>query len=49
MKLDDILQVMAKHLGAEVVSLKDREFPPELLQTDSRPTSRRCIGACRWR
>jgi type IV pilus assembly protein PilB len=33
MKLDDILHVVAGHIGAEVVSLKDREFPPELLQT----------------
>ncbi|MGA2853579.1 MAG: GspE/PulE family protein [Verrucomicrobiota bacterium] len=33
MKLDDILHVIATHIGADVVSLKDREFPPELLQT----------------
>jgi type IV pilus assembly protein PilB len=33
MKLDDILHVIAGHIGAEVVSLKDREYPPELLQT----------------
>jgi type IV pilus assembly protein PilB len=33
MKLDDILHVIAGHIGADVVSLKDREFPPELLQT----------------
>jgi type IV pilus assembly protein PilB len=32
MKLDDILHVIATHIGAEVVSLKDREFPPEVLQ-----------------
>jgi type IV pilus assembly protein PilB len=31
MKLDDILHVMATHIGAEIVSLKDREFSPELL------------------
>jgi type IV pilus assembly protein PilB len=31
MKLDDILHVMANHIGAEIVSLKDREFSPELL------------------
>jgi type IV pilus assembly protein PilB len=31
MKLDDILHVMANHIGAEVVSLKDREISPELL------------------
>jgi len=33
MRLDDILHIIANHIGAEVVSLKDREFPPELLQT----------------
>ena len=33
MKLDDILHVIAGHIGADVVSLKDREFPPELLET----------------
>jgi len=33
MKLDDILHVIAGHIGADVVSLKDRAFPPELLQT----------------
>ena len=33
MKLDDILHVIAGHIGADVVSLKDREFSPELLQT----------------
>jgi type IV pilus assembly protein PilB len=33
MKLDDILHVMAGHIGADVVSLRDREYPPELLQT----------------
>src|SRR5476649_2451909 len=32
MKLHDILHVMAGTLGTEVVSLKDREFPPELLK-----------------
>ncbi len=31
MKLDDILHVMATNLGTEVVSLRDREFPPELV------------------
>ena len=31
MKLDDILHVQADYLGTEVVSLKDREFPPDLL------------------
>src|SRR5208283_3018877 len=33
MKLDDILHVIAGHIGADVVSLKDRNFPPELLET----------------
>jgi type IV pilus assembly protein PilB len=31
MKLDDILHVMATHLGTEVVSLRDRDISPELL------------------
>ena len=31
MKLDDILHVMATNLGTDVVSLRDREFPPELV------------------
>jgi type IV pilus assembly protein PilB len=33
MKLDDILHIVAGHIGAEVVSLRDREFSPELLKT----------------
>jgi type IV pilus assembly protein PilB len=33
MDLDAILQVMANHLATEVVSIKGREFPPELLGT----------------
>src|ERR1039457_2616797 len=33
MKLDDILQAMASNLGTEVVSLRDREFSPDLLKT----------------
>ena len=33
MKIDDILHVMAAHIGADIVSLKDREFSPELLNT----------------
>src|SRR5579863_9537405 len=32
MKLDDILHVEATALGTEVVSLKDREIPPEVLK-----------------
>jgi type IV pilus assembly protein PilB len=33
LKLDDILHVMATILDTEVVSLRDREFSPELLKT----------------
>ncbi len=33
MKLDDILHVMAGSLGTEVVSLRDREYSPDLLKT----------------
>ncbi|HTR41455.1 MAG TPA: GspE/PulE family protein [Pseudomonadales bacterium] len=33
MSLDDILQVMAHHIGASVVSLRDREISPDLLKT----------------
>ena len=33
MQLDDILQVMANYLGTRVVSLRDVQFTPELLQT----------------
>ncbi|HTV62139.1 MAG TPA: ATPase, T2SS/T4P/T4SS family, partial [Verrucomicrobiae bacterium] len=33
MKLDDILHVIATNIGADVVSLKDRDIPPEILQT----------------
>jgi type IV pilus assembly protein PilB len=32
MKLDDILHVIAGHIGADVVSLSGREFSPELLK-----------------
>ena len=32
MKLDDILHAMASYLGTTVVSLRDREFPPDLLK-----------------
>jgi type IV pilus assembly protein PilB len=32
MSLDDILQVMAHHIGASVVSLRDRDISPELLK-----------------
>jgi type IV pilus assembly protein PilB len=33
MKVDDILHVIAANLGTEVVSLRDRDFSPELLKT----------------
>ncbi|HLX95945.1 MAG TPA: GspE/PulE family protein [Verrucomicrobiae bacterium] len=33
MQLDDVLQVMANYLGTKVVSLRDVQFTPELLQT----------------
>jgi type IV pilus assembly protein PilB len=33
MKLEDILHAMASNLGTEVVSLRDREFSPDLLKT----------------
>lgn len=32
MSLDDILQVMAHNLGTQVVSVRDREFSPDLLK-----------------
>lgn len=32
MKIDDILHVISTNIGAEVVSIKDREISPELLQ-----------------
>ncbi|HEV2318678.1 MAG TPA: GspE/PulE family protein [Verrucomicrobiae bacterium] len=33
MSLDDVLHVIANHMGSQVVSLRDREFAPELLKT----------------
>ena len=33
MNLDDILQVEAHHIGSQVVSLRDREFAPDLVKT----------------
>ncbi len=33
MDLDALLQVMANYLGTEVVSIRNRDFPPELLGT----------------
>ena len=45
MDLDTILQLEANHLGAQVVSLKDVNFPQDLLQTVPANTARmyRCI------
>lgn len=42
---DAILQVMANYLGAEVVSLHDKEFSPQLIKTVSAATARmyRCF------
>src|SRR5580658_3202374 len=33
MSQDDILQVVAHHLGTSVISLRDREFAPDLVKT----------------
>ena len=45
MDLDTILQLEANHLGAEVVSIKDTNFSPELLKTIPGNTARmyRCM------
>ncbi|HWD94772.1 MAG TPA: ATPase, T2SS/T4P/T4SS family [Verrucomicrobiae bacterium] len=45
MDLDTILQLEANHLGAQVVSLKDTEFPQELLRAIPANTARmyRCM------
>ncbi|HEX4264752.1 MAG TPA: ATPase, T2SS/T4P/T4SS family [Verrucomicrobiae bacterium] len=45
MDLDTILQLEANHLGAQVVSLTDTEFPQELLKTIPANTARmyRCL------
>jgi type IV pilus assembly protein PilB len=32
MSLDDVLHVIANHMGSQVVSLRDREFAPDLLK-----------------
>ncbi len=40
MDVDAILQAIANHLGAEVVSLRDRELSPELLHTIPANTAR---------
>jgi type IV pilus assembly protein PilB len=45
MDLDSILQAISNYMGVEVISLKDRDFPPELLQSIPANTARmyRCI------
>src|SRR5215469_5326313 len=45
MDLDTILQLEANHLGAQVVSLRDRDFSPELLRMIPANTARmyRCM------
>ena len=45
MKIDDILHVMASAVGAEVVSLRDRDSPPEALAAISSNVARmyRCV------
>ena len=45
MDLDSVLQVIANYMGAEVISLHDREITPQLLQTIPANTARmyRCI------
>src|SRR5437870_13188167 len=40
MDLDTILHVMAEHLGTQVISLRDREVPPQLLHTSPSATAR---------
>src|SRR5882724_5258588 len=50
MDLDTILQIEANHLGAQVISLSDTEFAPELLQTIPAKTARmyRCIPVAKF-
>src|ERR1041385_1929181 len=45
MDIDSILHVVANHLGAEVISLKDRDFSPQLLKAIPGNTARmyRCV------
>jgi len=49
MKLDDILHVMAGNLGTEVVSLRDREYSPDLLKTNPGQCRADVSLQCRWR
>ena len=50
MDLDTILQLEANHLGAQVISLRDTEFPIDLLQTIPANTARmyRCIPVAQF-
>jgi type IV pilus assembly protein PilB len=50
MDLDTILQIEANHLGAQVISLGDTEFPQELLQTIPANTARmyRCVPVAKF-
>jgi type IV pilus assembly protein PilB len=50
MDLDTILQLEANHLGAQVVSLRDTEFSPDLLKAISSNTARmyRCIPVAQF-
>jgi len=50
MDLDTILQLEANHLGAQVISLKDVNFPQELLQIVPANTARmyRCIPVAQF-
>jgi type IV pilus assembly protein PilB len=45
MDLDNILQVIGNYMGAEVVSMKDKEFAPDLLKAIPGATARmyRCV------
>src|SRR6266478_2503274 len=40
MDLDTILHVMAEHLGTQVISLRDRELPAQVVQTIPAATAR---------
>src|SRR5215469_768031 len=50
MDLDTILQLEANHLGAQVISLKDTEFSPDLLKTIPARTARmyRCMPVAQF-
>src|SRR5215475_2613002 len=50
MDLDTILQLQANHLGAQVISLADTNFSPDLLQTIPANTARmyRCMPVAQF-